>query len=517
MKALSPGVWPVIDLFAGPGGLGEGFSRHKDSQGRNAFSIRLSIECDPDAHQTLELRSFFRQFPAGDVPEDYYEHLRGVKTREELFQKWSQASRNAKQEAWHERLGRKGLQASQIDDRIRTALAGRKNWVLIGGPPCQAYSVIGRVRNSVIDGYTAEKDKRHFLYREYLRIIARHWPTVFVMENVRGLLSSRISGQLIFEKMVADLRDPASVFDSKSRFTGYTVVPLEVPQNGRGKYDAESFVVRAENHGVPQARHRVILIGIRNDVAGKAPTLNEKITTATVRQVIGGLPRLRSVLTGEDSEDDWVDAVSELTKPWKRALLSGVDRKVRAEMRRATENMRSPRFGRGSEFLADAAASVDAVGLKTWIQDSRIGGVLNHESRRHMRSDLHRYLFVSSFGKVHGRSPVLAEFPKKLLPDHHSVKVALDGGNFQDRFRVQISNAPATTITSHIAKDGHYYIHYDPAQCRSLSVREAARIQTFPDNYLFCGIRTSQYHQVGNAVPPYLAKQIAAAVYKVIG
>ena len=150
-----------------------------------------------------------------------------------------------------------------------------------------------------------------------------------------------------------------------------------------------------------------------------------------------------------------------------------------------------------------------------WFHDERISGVLNHQSRSHMNSDIHRYLFCSVFAQQHHRAPKLSDFPDELLPNHKNVdkgKIGL----FSDRFRVQLRDSPATTVTSHISKDGHYYIHYDPTQCRSLSVREAARLQTFPDNYFFEGNVTQQYHQVGNAVPPLLARQLADTVYRIM-
>ena len=150
--------------------------------------------------------------------------------------------------------------------------------------------------------------------------------------------------------------------------------------------------------------------------------------------------------------------------------------------------------------------------LYNWLRDVRLGGIVDHETRGHMDSDISRYAFVASFGEQLGRSPRLADFPDDLLPNHKNI-----GSNkFVDRFKVQLKNKPATTITSHISKDGHYYIHYDVSQCRSLTVREAARAQTFPDNYFFEGNRTQQYVQVGNAVPPFLARQIGEVIKKIM-
>jgi DNA (cytosine-5)-methyltransferase 1 len=142
--------------------------------------------------------------------------------------------------------------------------------------------------------------------------------------------------------------------------------------------------------------------------------------------------------------------------------------------------------------------------------------VFDHKTRSHMKSDLVRYYFCSQFVAKHSRNPKIHDWPVgNLLPNHADIKVdgnRASASSFSDRFKVQVWGKPSNTITSHISKDGHYYIHPDPSQCRSLSVREAARLQTFPDSYRFEGGISRQFHQIGNAVPPYLAFQIGKII-----
>ena len=151
-----------------------------------------------------------------------------------------------------------------------------------------------------------------------------------------------------------------------------------------------------------------------------------------------------------------------------------------------------------------------------WFKDERLSGTLNHNAIGHRIDDLWRYLFAACFTEGSDQKFRIGDFPPGLRPRHRNIESALVSGTFADRFSVQPKNAPSRTVVSHIRKDGHYYIHYDPTQCRSLTVREAARLQTFPDNYFFEGSRTDQYGQVGNAVPPLLSLQIAGRVAELL-
>jgi len=491
----------VIDLFAGPGGLGEGFSSH-ERKGQFPFNIVLSAEKDPMARKTLELRSFYRKFRGRDLPREYWEHLKGLLSREDLFAAFEAEGQAARQESELFELGE--ANRARLERRLDSLALDRDRTIVIGGPPCQAYSVAGRSRNGAKAGWTLETDARSHLYREYLHVLAYVEPAAFVMENVRGLLSARFDGASVFEMIRADLRQPRKALRLGGKGRRYRLLPVAAVDSGsqtsfvsEDDTPAEAFLVRAEEHGIPQARHRVIILGIAEELVPSdgRPALARMTTRVTVEDAIGKLPPVRSVLSaGMDSHGRWLAALrGALTKTKSK----GVDAAVLAVMEEAVESAAGSDPGRGAEWIAP---------------HGRRRAVLNHQSRGHMEGDLHRYLFASSWARVNGISPILEDFPIGLLPDHANIGRSGGGTIFNDRFRVQCWEQPATTVVSHISKDGHYYIHPDPAQCRSLTVREAARLQTFPDDYFFCGPRTSQFQQVGNAVPVALARQIASLV-----
>ena len=507
----------VVDLFAGPGGLAEGFSKFRTSSGKQPFQIRLSIEMDGVAHQTLLLRSFLRQFD-DSFPAEYYEFISGKCKEPDWSKIYPSEWKKAREEAICLELGSSEAlpELNKALEKIEKKYAGRI--IVIGGPPCQAYSVVGRARNSGNAKYKAGKDKRYFLYREFASIISRLRPVAFVMENVKGIFTAKLDGREIFP----------SILDSLANACGeqsYQLSPINPQRSNRlenkGNNDRQ-FLVRSEQFGLPQARHRVIVTGIRSDLTGDAAsTLRQTIQTTgkapTVKQLILDLPRLRSGLSPEknDSEQNWEEAIlSEISIVMDACneLPNNLAKKVKGIMCRCSISAGAKSKLRRASNDAPATHEDIPDQLRKWILDPKLEGISNHDTRGHMKSDLGRYLFATAFAEATGRTPKSTDFPLALAPAHKNWK----SGKFADRFRVQAWSRTATTITSHISKDGHANIHPDPEQCRSLTVRDAARLQTFPDNYHFKGGRTSQYVQVGNAVPPFLAFKVAVSLWAIV-
>lgn len=513
--------YAIVDIFAGPGGLAEGFSQVTTSDGHHPFKVVLSIEKEATAHATLLLRTFLRQFEGG-LPDEYYAFLNGESEEPAwatLFPaQWAAAEKEALQLELGGGNADETAELTSRLDQIRDEHNG--DVILIGGPPCQAYSIAGRGRNSGNEDYDPKLDGRHFLYQEYIRILSRLKPAAFVMENVKGMLSASVDGEDIFERVLADLRNGGGPGN------GYKLLALAADETRADLFDNQvhraDFIIKAEDFGVPQARHRVIVVGIRADLAARIEAAGQLRLVppeggrSTVRHVLGGLLGLRSGLTEQaDSRNGW------------RETLLDVAAQV-AELKTALPKDQAIKFVAHALNCADKlgvagrklnrTGGPPAVGpdcpqaLVNWILDPRLTALPNHHTRSHMRSDLKRYFFATVFGEAIERSPRAVDFPKSLAPDHKS----WTSGKYVDRFRVQLWDHPSATITSHISKDGHYFIHPDPIQCRALTVREAARLQTFPDNYFFRGNRTQQYVQVGNAVPPLLARQIGEVLRSIL-
>ena len=509
-------IVPVVDLFSGPGGLAEGFAGFRSSEGRHRFSIALSVEKGRDAHRTLRLRAFLRKF-GSRFPSAYYNFLNGVVAGEP---DWGGLHPNEWAAACDEtrcmELGTHGASAflRRRIDAILDEHSGRT--VLLGGPPCQSYSVIGRSRNAGNHQYNADEDDRQSLYEQYVKVLARLRPAVAVMENVKGMLSAGRNNKMIFPEIMHSLQHAGG----KNGYKLFALSPRTSARSWGEGLEPNDFLVHAEDHGVPQSRHRVFVICVRSDLAATLPDsclprLEPQRGMVSVKDVIGAMPRLRSRLSRGDAPDAWqrvVRAACDLVEASQPLMSRAKETRFRSGLARARATAK-----RSALPWHHAPGKVDLPerclpALRERIFDENLERLPNNETRAHMAGDIARYLFAAAFACAFRRSPKSYDFPNALAPNHANWYT----GNFDDRYRVQVAESPCTTITSHIAKDGHYFIHYDPGQCRSLTVREVARLQTFPDNYYFHGSRTQQYIQVGNAVPPYLAYQIAQTLWKIL-
>ena len=403
-----------IDLFAGAGGLSEGFIQA-------GFDPVAHVEMNEFAAKTLETRSAYYYLKANNNLETYYSYLRGELTREQFLgnipgkylkpvicETMSDKSLPNLFRKIDGIMGERGIQA--VD-------------VIIGGPPCQAYSLVGRAQSNHMETPMSE-DPRNNLYKLYGRFLKRYQPQMFVFENVMGIESA--NGGRTWKNIQKYLK--------------------------RVGYEIECHEQNARHFGVLQNRRRMIIVGWLKDSGLKYPDFQEVKTDAIVNDLLEDLPQLH---------------------PGERAF------------EYPTEQM--------SNYVRDT-------GIRT------PSDVLTlHASRPNKDRDIAIYEKAIELW-AEGKRLNYNDLPEEL-------KTHKNRSAFLDRFKVVEGNEPyCHTMLAHISKDGHYFIHPDPEQHRSITVREAARIQSFPDNYYFEGPRTAQFVQIGNAVPPMMAKGIAEGI-----
>lgn len=402
-----------IDLFAGAGGLSEGFFR-------SGFSPVAYVEVDKYAALTLKTRSAYHYLQQVDNLHVYDEYLAGKISSNDLY---SRIPRDLINTVINREIADDTIESIfELIDKNMAAVNCSHVDVIIGGPPCQAYSLVGRAR----DPYNKEHDPRNYLYKQYIRFLKRYQPRMFVFENVPGILTAS-KGEL---------------FEDVKRY---------IDEAG---YNIDAKILDASDFGVLQQRKRVILIGWMKGTAYSYPDFNQVNHLYTVNDLLSDLPQMHpgeKILYGDY-----------MTAPTKYLESSGI--------RKSSDRL------------------------------------IQHITRQHNERDREIYKLAIDLWNTKQERIKYNELPEHLIT-HRNRK------SFLDRFKVVAANLPFShTMVAHIAKDGHHYIHPDIEQRRSLSVREAARIQSFPDDYFFEGPRTAMFTQIGNAVPPMMAEQIAKKI-----
>ena len=409
-----------LDLFAGAGGLSEGFIRA-------GYEPVAHVEMDAAACYTLKTRVAYHWLKRNKKLNIYNRYLKGEITRNEFYEEIPESVLNS---VLNYEISEETLPV--IFAKIDAMLGEKKLDLIVGGPPCQAYSLAGRSRseNKMVG------DKRNYLYKLYAEFLKHYQPEYFVFENVVGLLSAKDEdGSLHLENM-------------RKLFKAYG-------------YSTEFRTLNASDHGVLQNRKRIILIGKRGEHEGFYPEIPVIANTYKAGELFCDLP---SIKAGE-----------------------GV----------VTPVATNPYSGK---YLYNS-------GIKEYDQEP----ITFHQARPHTEQDLEIYRIVVETWNKKNERIAYTDLPERLRT-HNNTKC------FLDRFKVVAENLPYTqTVVAHICRDGHYYIHPDIKQNRSLTPREAARIQTFPDNYYFESVtgkpsRTLAYKQIGNAVPVCLAHSVAKAL-----
>ena len=412
MRTKQKKQYTIIDLFAGAGGLSEGFIQA-------GFYPIAHVEMDKDACSTLKTRCCYHYLYAHGQLSMYHQYLKGEISRDTLYGSVPADIINSVINA--------EISDSTIDSifqQIKKLAQNKKIDFIIGGPPCQAYSLLGRHKKDM------DNDPRTLLYLQYGKFLKEFSPRGFVFENVPGLLSSKKGEH--FKNLQMYFRE-----------LGYNVY---------------FKMLNASNYGVIQDRHRLIIVGWKQDEDFGYPDIQTTELTATINDLLYDLPNLKA------GEVQQISCYSHSTNQY--LLESGI--------RLSDDTFVTQNIARS---LNSNDANIYAYAIKLW----------NENGVRVKYTDLP------------------AEY-----------KTQKNEKSFLDRFKVVDGNGKSHTIVAHLSKDGHYYIHPSLDCCRSISVREAARIQSFPDNFYFEGSRSAMYKQIGNAVPPLMAKAIAESIKQIM-
>ena len=402
----------IIDLFSGAGGLTEGFRNQQ-------YKILGHVEKEKAACETLKLREVYYYLKKKNKLGLYNDFLNSKTSIEDLLKHVPQEKLN---KILNFEISQENIHSifSFFDD------LGENVDGIIGGPPCQAYSTIGRARNAS----KKSSDERIYLYKFYIHFLNKYQPKFFIFENVKGLLSFR---------------------DADDEF----LLPRMKKEFEEAGYSLGYEVLNTKNYGVPQSRERLIIFGV----------MNEK-----------------------------KELIQEFFKNLKKYEENEVDVKT------AFQGLPSLKAGEVNNSYTNL--SNDYV-EQNFLQDSKTP-LTQNISRPNNSNDLAIYKIVAE-AKKNGKNIKYSELDSKLKTHKHTDK-------FLDRFKALSWNSPSHTVVAHISKDGHHYIHPDTKQNRSITVREAARLQGFPDNYYFLDSRTSAFTQIGNAVPPIFSKKMADAI-----